>query len=73
MQEFFNNTAIGVSFGIAIGFFTILLLYTSSLSTTANYNYFRNAIENNITMKQATFDKFPKKYKMDYTDWKDLK
>jgi len=73
MIDFFESTMTGLFIGIAIGFVVIFALYANRLDSTAGYNYFRNAIENNITIEQATFTKFPNKYKLDYTNWKDLK
>ncbi len=65
-----DNAFVGVGLGIVVGFFTILILYFGLLEERVSYNYLHQNIENNITLKEATYRYFPNEYKLDYDDWK---
>jgi hypothetical protein len=69
MEEFFSNFIVGALIGTVISFW----VWAYQRETLITYADLKTSIDNNISVRKITFDKFPRYYKNDYTDWKNLK
>jgi hypothetical protein len=58
--------------GFAIGLGIVFFLFIHNLEHKMTYRELHRDIDKNLTIRQATFRKFPNQYKLDYADWKKL-
>ena len=73
MPQFLDDLIGGAFLGFILGTMLSLFFWVYNLDETLSYREMHRDIDANLTVKQITFKKFPKKYKLDYTDWKTLK
>ena len=58
--------------GFFVGSIGALMFWILMMDATMSYKELHRDIDNNLTVKQITFRKFPNQYKLDYTDWENL-
>ena len=67
--DFFGGLWPGVILGTMVAFMSWLW----TMDDTISFREMKRDIDNNVSVKQITYKKFPNEYKLNYTDWKDLK
>ena len=73
MTKFVDDFVGGAFFGIIFGTITAFMFWLWTLDNTISFREMKRDIDNNVSVKQITYKKFPNEYKLHYTDWKDLK
>ena len=59
--------------GVILGTMAAFMFWLWTMDDTISFREMKRDIDNNVSVKQITYKKFPNEYKLNYTDWKDLK
>ena len=73
MRKFIIDVVGGLPIGLIFGTVLAFFFWMHNLDNTISFREMKRDIDNNVSVKQITYKKFPNEYKLNYTDWKDLK
>ena len=68
----FGNFVVNILMGLLLGFIIVILTWAHNTTHYLNYIHLDEAMDKNKTIKELYYEKYPEKYKLRYTDWKEM-